>query len=62
MLVRDRVIYAEIKLERGRLSAEQDAWLEVLREAGQEVYVWKPADWTNGAIEDVLRDVRAVAA
>ena len=62
VLVRDRVVYAEIKLERGRLSAAQDAWLEVLREAGQEVYVWKPADWKSGAIEDVLRDVRAVAS
>lgn len=56
VLVRERIIYAEIKLERGRLSPEQVAWLEDLRAAGQEVYVWRPSDWASGAIEDVLRN------
>jgi hypothetical protein len=61
-LVRERIVFAEIKLEHGRLSPEQVAWLDALRDAGAEVYVWKPADWTSGAVEDVLRDVRAEAA
>jgi hypothetical protein len=52
----------EVKLERGRLQPEQVAWLDVLREAGQEVYVWRPSDWTSGAIEDVLRHVHMEAA
>jgi hypothetical protein len=55
VLVRERLVFAEIKLERGRLSPEQVVWLDVLREAGQEVHVWRPADWTSGAVEDVLR-------
>ncbi len=58
-LVRDRVVFAEIKVDRGRLRPEQVVWLDVLREAGQEVYVWRPDDWTSGAIEDVLRFARA---
>ncbi len=62
VLVRERIVFAEIKLERGRLSTGQVAWLDALGEAGQEIYVWRPTDWTSGAIEDVLRDVRAVAA
>ena len=39
----------------GRLQPEQVAWLKDLREAGQEVYVWRDLDWTSGAVEDVLR-------
>lgn len=54
-LVRDRIVFAEVKLKRGRLSLEQEVWLDVLREAGQEVYVWRESDWTAGAVEDVLR-------
>jgi hypothetical protein len=54
-LVRDRVVFAEVKLERGRLGPEQEVWLEALREAGQEVYIWRPDHWTGGAVEDVLR-------
>ncbi|MDQ3671099.1 MAG: VRR-NUC domain-containing protein [Actinomycetota bacterium] len=62
VLARERVIYSEIKLERGRLRPEQVVWLDVLREAGQEVYVWRPADWTSGEVENVLRSVRVEAA
>lgn len=42
VLVRERVIFVELKAERGSLSADQRAWLEALTEAGAEVYVWKP--------------------
>jgi hypothetical protein len=62
VLARDRVLFAEIKLERGRLGPEQVTWLEVLREAGQEVYVWRPSDWTSGGIEAVLRRDRSEEA
>lgn len=44
VLVRERVIFAELKTERGRLSAEQERWLTALSNAGQEVYVWRPHD------------------
>lgn len=53
VLVRDRVIYAELKAERGSLSAEQRQWREWLIEAGAEYYLWKPSHMDD--IEQVLR-------
>jgi hypothetical protein len=58
-LVRERVVYAEVKGGRGRLRSEQVVWLDVLREAGEEVYVSRETDWTSGAVENVLRSARA---
>ncbi len=45
LLVRERVIFAELKAKKGKLSPEQQAWSEVLKEAKQEVYLWFPKDW-----------------
>ncbi len=45
LMVRDRVIAAELKSEKGKTSPEQDAWLAQFRAAGIETYVWRPADW-----------------
>ena len=52
VLVRERVVYAEMKAESGRLSKAQLGWLEVLGYAGQEAYVWRPSSWEF--IEHVL--------
>lgn len=49
-----RLVFAELKAERGRLTAEQEHWLDVLRQAGAEVYVWKPKNWVSGEIEGAL--------
>jgi hypothetical protein len=46
------LMFAELKTEKGRLKAEQRAWIEALREAGQAVHLWRPRDWSR--IEDVL--------
>lgn len=54
VLVRERVVWAELKGPRGKLSLEQAAWIQSLRRAGQEVYVWTPEDWTDGTIEATL--------
>lgn len=40
-----RVVFAELKNEKGTLRPHQEAWLEILRQAGAEVYVWRPADF-----------------
>lgn len=49
-----RVIFAELKRERGRLSALQEAWLEDLRECpGVESYVLRPSDW--GLVVEILQ-------
>ena len=51
ILVRDRVLFAELKRESGRLSAAQEEWLARLRAAGAEVYVWRPSHLTTvGAV------------
>ncbi len=43
-----RLIFAELKSERGRVRAEQQAWLDALRQcAGVEVYLWRPSDWAS---------------
>lgn len=39
-----RLIFAELKTDRGRLSDDQAAVLASLERAGQEVAVWRPAD------------------
>lgn len=52
VLVRDRIIFAELKSERGRLTAEQTRWLNDLGDAGVEVHVWRPSDLDE--IEEVL--------
>ena len=52
VLVRDRVVYAEIKTEKAKPTAEQLHWLEALTAAGSECYIWRPDDWPE--IERVL--------
>lgn len=42
VMVRERVIYAEVKAEGGVLSHAQEAWLGALQAAEQEVYIWEP--------------------
>lgn len=44
VLVRERVLYVELKSEDGKLRPEQGPWLEALAAAGQEVYIWRPSN------------------
>lgn len=53
VLVRERVVFVEVKSERGRLRDDQVVWIDDLAAAGVEAYVWRPSDW--GAAERVLR-------
>lgn len=52
-LVRDRVVFAELKSDTGTLRPDQREWLIALRAAGAEVHVWRPADWPE--VEATLR-------
>jgi len=49
-----RSIFVELKKEGKKPTVEQVAWLEALREAGHETYVWYPEDWLGGEVEEVL--------
>ena len=43
-----RLVFAELKSEKGRVSKEQQAWLDALRQCnGVEVYLWRPSDWAS---------------
>jgi VRR-NUC domain len=49
-----RLIFAELKRDKGKLSVEQEAWLEDLRGVpGVDVYVWRPSQMDE--IAQVLR-------
>jgi len=42
VLVRERVVFLELKTETGKVSGAQAAWIRALHTAGQEVYVVRP--------------------
>ena len=49
-----RVVFAELKSERGRLTAAQSETLAALSNCpGVESYLWRPSDWD--AITEILR-------
>ena len=60
VLVRERVVFVELKAESGRLSKAQLRWVAVRGEAGQEVYVWRPSSFE--LVEVVLARRGRVAA
>jgi VRR-NUC domain len=62
VLVRaNRLLFAELKTDRGILTGEQRSWLNGLRGAHSEVYLWRPKDYNE--IEQVLigRDLESRA-
>lgn len=52
---RGRVLFVELKGAAGKLSDEQVGWLGLLKLSGAETFVWRPRDWSSGAIERELR-------
>jgi VRR-NUC domain len=50
---RPRVVWIEVKTERGRLSDAQRAWINELADCGQEVHVVRPSQWR--VVEELLR-------
>lgn len=48
-----RVIVAELKTEKGKVTPEQEEWLAVLRACGIEAYVWRPSQF-----EEILARLR----
>ncbi len=60
VLVRERVVFAELKTEKGRASPAQWKWIDALIGAGQETHVWRPSNWP--LIEKVLARRERVAA
>ena len=50
---KSRIIFAELKSEKGKVSAEQRYCLDSLARCHHEVYLWRPAD-----IEEIARVLR----
>jgi len=55
VLVRERVLWLELKVGANTLSQSQAEWARALRDAGEEFYVWTEHDWHNGIVETTLR-------
>jgi hypothetical protein len=49
-----RLLFVELKGERGTISAAQRAWLDALGGTAAEVYTWNPDDWRAGRVDAVL--------
>jgi hypothetical protein len=54
------LILAELKSTTGRVSPEQQRWLDELTAVSVaanrvQTYLWSPAEWLNGTVETVLR-------
>ena len=47
-----RVIFAELKSQRGRMSHEQWVWFAALASG---CYLWRPSDWLSGEVELILK-------
>ena len=53
-LVKDkRLLFVELKTDKGRVSKEQKEWQEVLKKAGCECYIWRPKDLIE--VQKILR-------
>ena len=53
-----RKIFAELKSAKGVVTLDQLEWLLALVEEPSqpnETYLWRPAEWFNGTIEEILR-------
>jgi hypothetical protein len=50
-----RLVFAELKTQKGKTTQPQDAWLLRLEASAAEVYLWRPIDLLNGSIEKTLR-------
>lgn len=55
VLVRERVIFAEIKIPPDKLTPAQEEWLRRYERAGQECYVWTWHEQILEEIEGILR-------
>jgi len=53
VLVRERVIFVELKRVGGKLSPDQRDWMDWLTQSGQECYVWTIDDMEDAV--EVLR-------
>ena len=66
---RKRIIFAELKSDKGSVKPEQKAWLAALQAVSEAnepahfvVAVWRPRDWNSGLIESELKEAPTAGA
>ena len=57
ILVKDIVLFVELKSWYGRLRPEQSTYRERLDYAGANYALWRPRDLFNGVIEDAMNQL-----
>lgn len=45
MVGHGRVAFVELKADKGRVRPEQETWINLLREGGATVFLWRPKQW-----------------
>lgn len=50
-----RVLFRELKREKGRVTPDQQTWIDALTAAGQDAAIWRPSHLFSGAIEASLK-------
>lgn len=55
---RHGVLWRELKTHTGRLTRDQQDWIDRLHIAGQDAAVWRPSDLITGRVLDQMREVR----
>ena len=53
VLVRERVLFRELKTEKGRLTAYQIVWGKRLTDAGSDYAVWRPS-----MLDEIYKELR----
>ncbi len=53
-LVRDRIVFIEVKGDGDRLRPDQVKWLDALAAAGVEAHVIRPKEWRDGTVDRIL--------
>lgn len=52
--VKKRILYRELKAEKGKVSNAQKIWIDNLVATGADVAVWRPSDWVSKKITNEL--------
>jgi hypothetical protein len=51
------LLFRELKTSKGRITAEQQEWLDDLTAIGHDAAVWRPIDWVTGRIQAELKTI-----
>lgn len=51
----DEQLVVELKADNGRLTPEQEEWIEAFQRAGVEAWIWRPRDWDPLVLERLRR-------